>query len=88
MTCGGETTWFGFAKEIFVQQAESKPPQIIPIPSREYPVPAMRPANSVLSNRKLQSFWGIALPDWQTALSETMTALKPEGGIPTGSRIR
>jgi dTDP-4-dehydrorhamnose reductase len=91
MTCGGETTWFGFAKEIFAvqeQQAASKSPQIIPIASREYPVPAMRPANSVLSNQKLQSFFGIALPDWQRALVKTMMALKPEGGIPTGSRIR
>ena len=90
MTCGGKTTWFGFAKEIFAeqeQQTESKSPQIIPIPSREYPVPAMRPANSVLSNQKLQSSWSIALPDWQTALAEAMTALKPEGGIPAGSRI-
>jgi len=91
MTCGGEATWFGFAKEIFAEQerrTESKSPQIIPIPSREYPVPAMRPANSVLSNQKLQSSFGIALPDWQTALAEAMMALKPEGGMPAGSRIR
>jgi dTDP-4-dehydrorhamnose reductase len=48
---------------------------VIPIPSHEYPVPAVRPANSVLSNQQLQSSFGVALPDWRSALAETMTTL-------------
>lgn len=78
MTCGGETSWCGFAREIFARQAlqtGGKSPQILPIPSSEYPVPAARPANSVLSNRKLQSAFGIALPDWRSALDATMKTL-------------
>src|SRR5580698_262471 len=45
MTCGGETSWCGFAREIFARQAlqtGGKSPQILPIPSSEYPVPAAR----------------------------------------------
>jgi dTDP-4-dehydrorhamnose reductase len=78
MTCRGVTTWFRFAQEIFAQYGPSnsgKVVQLIPIPSSEYPTPAVRPANSVLSNEKLQATFGIALPEWQSALTETMKVL-------------
>ncbi|HTZ90600.1 MAG TPA: dTDP-4-dehydrorhamnose reductase [Alloacidobacterium sp.] len=77
MTCGGDTTWRGFAEEIFVQQRQSgeRVPQVIPIPTSEYPTSATRPANSVLSNQKLQAAFGITLPDWRSALAETFKAL-------------
>ncbi|HMD18917.1 MAG TPA: dTDP-4-dehydrorhamnose reductase [Alloacidobacterium sp.] len=78
LTCGGETTWRRFAQEIFSlhhQQSGEKVPQVIPISSSEYPTPAARPANSVLSNEKLRSTFGISLPDWQSALTAAMTAL-------------
>lgn len=78
MTCGGETTWRGFAQEIFSQhhqQSGENVPQVISIPSSEYPTPATRPANSTLSNEKLQSAFGVFLPDWQSALTAVMTAL-------------
>lgn len=42
--------------------------QVIPIPTAEYPTPARRPAYSVLSNTRLQTVFGIRLPDWQTQL--------------------
>jgi dTDP-4-dehydrorhamnose reductase len=77
MTCGSETTWCGFAQEIFAQhqrQSGEKVPQVIPISSSEYPTPAARPANSVLSNEKLQSVFGIALPDWRSAVVEVIGA--------------
>jgi dTDP-4-dehydrorhamnose reductase len=75
MTCGGATTWCRFAQEIFdqyQQQNEKKLARVIPIPSSEYPTPAKRPANSVLSNEKLWSSFEVALPDWQSALNVTM----------------
>jgi dTDP-4-dehydrorhamnose reductase len=78
MTCGGETTWCRFAQEIFAQhqqQSGEKVPQVTPISSSEYPTPAVRPSNSILSNKKLQSNLGIALPDWQSALKEVMGRL-------------
>jgi dTDP-4-dehydrorhamnose reductase len=40
----------------------------VPIASSEYPLPARRPRNSVLSNAKLNTRIGIALPDWSSAL--------------------
>ena len=81
MTCAGETTWCRFAQEIFSQHQErngEKVPQIIPIPSSEYPTPAARPPNSVLSNDKLHAHFGIALPDWRSALLATMKKIGSE----------
>ncbi len=67
-TCGGATTWAGFAKEIFAVAANGKSPQIVGIASVDYPTPATRPAYSVLSAQKLLERWGLALPHWQSAL--------------------
>jgi dTDP-4-dehydrorhamnose reductase len=78
MTCGGETTWCGFAREIFSrkrQEGSDKVPEVIPIASGEYPTPAKRPANSVLSNEKLRSIFQVSLPDWQSALAATTNIL-------------
>jgi len=69
LTCGGETSWFGFARAIFESSASSHvAPTLVPIPAAEYPVPAKRPANSVLSNEKLQRVFGLRLPAWDEAL--------------------
>lgn len=77
MTCGGETTWCRFAQEIFsLQPSGERLPRVIPISSSEYSTPAARPANSVLSNEKLQAQLGIVMPDWRSALVETMRVLQ------------
>ncbi len=72
MTCAGQTSWFGFARE-FAGCVAAKHPgrkfaRLIPISSSEYPLPARRPANSVLSNAKLAKAFGLQLPDWRMAL--------------------
>jgi dTDP-4-dehydrorhamnose reductase len=77
MTCAGETTWFGFAQSIFSRAQAEKPwASLKAIPTSEYPTPATRPANSVLSNRKLKATFGIELPSWQSALDGSLQALK------------
>jgi dTDP-4-dehydrorhamnose reductase len=79
-TAAGETTWFGFAQQIF--EAWSKrpgnafaAPRLIAIASSEYPTPARRPANSLLSNARLESTFGVRLPSWRDGLEETLSAL-------------
>ena len=73
MTCAGETTWYGFAQAIFAHARANKPwASVIGIPSSEYPTPARRPANSVLSNAKLKSTFGVELPTWEPALETTL----------------
>jgi dTDP-4-dehydrorhamnose reductase len=67
LTCGGATTWHGFAKE-FLSRSVSGMPKLIPIPTSEFPRPALRPPNSRLSTRKLEETFGLRMPAWESAL--------------------
>jgi dTDP-4-dehydrorhamnose reductase len=71
LTCQGQTSWHGFTQAILQQAGRSAKCQLTPIPAAEYPTPAKRPANSVLSCAKLIDTF-CALPDWQTALTLCM----------------
>ncbi|GJH35689.1 dTDP-4-dehydrorhamnose reductase [Paraburkholderia azotifigens] len=68
LTAAGETSWHGFAKAILEIEMGEKAPNMVPIGTSDYPVPAKRPANSRMSHGKLTSTFGLALPDWQDAL--------------------
>jgi dTDP-4-dehydrorhamnose reductase len=79
MTCGGTVSWFGFAQAIFdraSKQLGAKAPALTPIPTKDYPTPAARPRNSVLSNAKLARRFGVQLDPWEIALDETIEALR------------
>jgi dTDP-4-dehydrorhamnose reductase len=89
MSCAGHTSWHGFAEAIFTHAEElallqRAKPQILSISSSEYPIPAKRPQNSVLSNRKLQQAFGIQLPDWQSALQATLLSMQDKRSSVTG----
>jgi dTDP-4-dehydrorhamnose reductase len=76
MTCGGETTWSGFAQSIFWNARADRPwASVTGISASEYPTPAKRPANSALSNRKLNAAFGIELPSWESALNVSLESL-------------
>jgi dTDP-4-dehydrorhamnose reductase len=79
MTCSGSTSWYGFAQAI-VARAEKlldgKVPQVTQIASQDYPTPAVRPRNSVLSNAKLERHFGVRLAPWETALDVVLNAMK------------
>jgi dTDP-4-dehydrorhamnose reductase len=87
MTCAGSTTWFGFAKAIFDRAARLhvKPPELTPQATKDYPTPAKRPRNSVLSNEKLCARFGVRLASWQTALDDVFEALGSAGNSPAQS---
>jgi dTDP-4-dehydrorhamnose reductase len=82
MTCGGSVSWFGFAQAIFARAAALlalKPPTLTPIATKDYPTPAARPRYSVLSNAKLHARFNVALLPWESALEETLQALRNAG---------
>lgn len=74
----GETSWHGFAQEIFRQATEQGehlamgPSNTHPIPTSEYPTPAQRPLNSRMALNKLETALNIQLPDWQSQLHLTL----------------
>ncbi|HWT64822.1 MAG TPA: dTDP-4-dehydrorhamnose reductase [Terracidiphilus sp.] len=84
LTNAGETTWCGFVREI-VKQAEGAfgvgSPNVIPIASSEYPVPAARPANSRLNCDKLDETFGVRLPRWDHALGLVLNGLKESASV-------
>lgn len=71
LTAQGTTTWFGFTEAIMADPSVTKKPRLKPILAQDYPVPAKRPTNSVLSSQRLiETFCG--LPQWQEALKLCM----------------
>lgn len=72
MVSQGETSWHGFAEEIFATARANGQTLAVKnveaISASEYPTPAKRPANSRMNCDKLAEEWGIRLPDWRDAL--------------------
>ena len=69
LSAEGSTSWYGFAAAIVAETCEARQPRLTPIPSAQYPTPAARPRNSVLSHEKLQRAFGVVLPDWRASLT-------------------
>ncbi len=63
----GETSWHGFASEIFAQSRKHGGPWAAakPISTAEFPTPARRPANSRLNCDRLANAFGLRLPHWK-----------------------
>ena len=61
--CGsGQTSWYGFAKEIFSQSQLNV--NLKPCTTDEFPRPAKRPKYSVMDNSGLCRRWEVALHDY------------------------
>lgn len=81
-SCAGRTNWHEFAVTLlgwlFARPAQRESlrfdrlPTVEPIPTGAYPLPARRPANSQLSLYKLNTDWGLTMPNWRTALETTL----------------
>ena len=68
-----DTSWAGFAREIFARSGLS--PQVEDIPTRAYPTPARRPLNSRLDCTAISRDFGIARPDWREGLERVIQEL-------------
>lgn len=79
LTATGETSWHGFAEAIFDEAVSTgklaRAPKVEAITTADYPTPARRPAYSHLDVRKLESDFGIGLPNWQEGLKRVIAAL-------------
>ena len=76
LTASGATSWFGFAKAIFESPEMVRlgvtPPALEAIPTRAYPTPARRPANSRLDCRRLEQRAGVRLAQWDESLGRVL----------------
>lgn len=69
-TCTGETTWYGFAAEIFRQAGVQA--DLTPCATSDFPLPASRPAYSVLDGSRRARLGTDLMPAWQEALAEVI----------------
>jgi dTDP-4-dehydrorhamnose reductase len=83
-TSSGQTTWFGFAEEIFRlhndlenQNGDAERVRLTPRPltTAEYPTPARRPAFSVLGHAAWHAAGIAPIGDWKDALHRAFPAL-------------
>jgi dTDP-4-dehydrorhamnose reductase len=70
LSAGGQTSWCGFTAEIMRHAASFIPntTRLCAILSSQYVTAARRPANSVLSNAKINATLGVVLPGWDQGL--------------------
>lgn len=70
---GGRCSWCEFSEEIVSRLIQSGAPvktqKIVPIRTDQYPLPAMRPANSVFSKEKYRRATGADIPQWRESLN-------------------
>jgi dTDP-4-dehydrorhamnose reductase len=79
--CGAPaTTWCDFAKAILREAAKHghRAVPIEAITTADYPTPAARPANSVLSCARIKEAFGIEQPDWRQDLALVVADLLAE----------
>lgn len=76
-TSSGETTWFGLAREVFGLLG-TDPGRIRPTTSAAYPMPAPRPAYSVLGHDRHRAAGITPIADWRDALRRAFPALAHE----------
>ena len=69
-----DTSWAGFAQEIF--KAAGRSVTVEEIETSAYPTPARRPLNSRLDCSSLTSQFGITRPDWRSATHLIVESLK------------
>ncbi len=76
LAASGHTSWHGFAEAIVRCMPEEgrKCRAVEPIATSEYPLPARRPAYSVLSCEKLKRAFGLQLPPWDESLKQVLEA--------------
>lgn len=73
----GAVSWAGFASEIFAQSGArgGAVAAVRPIATADYPTPARRPANSLLSHDAIRASYGIEPRPWQAALGDILDEL-------------
>ncbi len=71
-----DTSWAGFAREIFRQAGRGV--TVRSIPSSAYPTAARRPLNSRLECATLARDFGIERPDWRDGLQDILRDLKEQ----------
>lgn len=80
LTSGGETTWHEYAlaiRDLAPELAQRRHVRVQPIATAEYPLPAPRPAWSVLDSSRIGRVFGVHPPHWREALAHCLSEPAP-----------
>lgn len=69
-----DVSWADFAREIFATAGLA--PEVVDIPTADYPTPAARPLNSRLDCSRIARDFGIPRPDWRAALARVLKEMQ------------
>lgn len=76
-TSSGETTWFGFTREIY-RLIDADPQRVQPTTTDAFPRPAPRPAYSVLGHDRWEEVGLRPIRYWQESLAEALPLIRAE----------
>lgn len=62
----GVASWYDFAQAIF--DIKNLACAVLPIDTKDYPTPALRPPFSVLNKAKIKAVFGVEIPHWRSSL--------------------
>ena len=72
----GKVSWYDFAKEIFkIAKVDCK---VNPITTQQYPTPAQRPKNTLMSKDKIAEIFSVKIPDWKESINTCVTILRKQ----------
>ena len=80
----GRTTWHGYAQYVLTQAAQMgwqlkvKPEDVKAIGTADYPLPAPRPANSMLDTDLVRQNLGLTIPTWESGVMQVLSALRAQ----------
>lgn len=81
VVAGGETSWHGYARHVIeAARGAGRPVKVAadairPVPTSAFPTPAVRPGNSRMDTRKLQSTFDVVLPAWQVGVDRMLNEI-------------
>jgi len=76
----GKASWFDLAKKTV--ELAGLATQVNPVTTENFPRPARRPVNSVLSTIKFTDATGKLMPIWPAALQDYLQAVRAKDGVP------
>ena len=78
LAAAGETTWFEYAKHVIARARDAGWPvrvadeAIVPVTTDAFHTVAVRPHNSRLNRQRLQSTFGLQMPDWRVGVDRAL----------------
>ncbi len=84
LAAGGVTTWHGYARFLIQAAREAgwsiRVPDeaIVPVGSEAFSTPARRPHNSRLALDRIETGFGLRMPDWREGVTRTIKELTPK----------